>query len=94
MQMLRCHENGCAEGTLECGSVSYGLLLGLHGGSFAAALQGASRIFMQSGAPQAHEICAQHDSANFSQLLGARDWAWLTMTERASGWMIRNSVFP
>jgi hypothetical protein len=61
MQILRCHENGCAEGTLECGTVSYRLLLGLQGGSFAASLQGASRIFMRCGAPQAHKICAQDD---------------------------------
>jgi hypothetical protein len=75
-ESLRCHENACAEGTLECGSASYRLWFGIQGGSFAAALQGASRIFMRSGEPKDHEVCAQDDSAsNFSQLL--TPWAKL-----------------
>ena len=43
----------CAEGILECGSASYRLQLGMKGGSFAAALQGAARIFMLPGYPSA-----------------------------------------
>ena len=60
-ETLRCHENACAEGTLECGSASYRLRLGIQGGSFAAALQGASRIFMRNGEPKDHGVCAQGD---------------------------------
>jgi len=44
-----CSENDCSEGTSECGSDSYRLCFEFHGGSFAAALQGASRIFMVHG---------------------------------------------
>ena len=40
---------------MECGSVSYRLWFGFQGGSFAAALQGAVRIFMVSGCPWRHE---------------------------------------
>jgi hypothetical protein len=73
--MSDCHENACAEGTVECGSASYRLWLRIQGGSFAAALQGASRIFMRSGEPKDHEIFAQDDSAsNFSQLQRA-EWS-------------------
>jgi hypothetical protein len=59
-----CFENGCAEGTLDCGRSSYRFCLARLGGmsawertksgSFAAAVQSASRIFMHSGEPQAH----------------------------------------
>jgi hypothetical protein len=49
----RYSENACAEGTLECGSARYRGSLEFQGGSFAAALQGASRIFMVSGCPSA-----------------------------------------
>ena len=34
-----------AEGAVECGSASYRLRFGLHGGSFAAALHGTPRVF-------------------------------------------------
>jgi len=44
-----CFENDCAEGTLECGSASCRLSFGFEGRNSAAALQGASRIFMVSG---------------------------------------------
>jgi hypothetical protein len=36
--------------------------LGVQGGSFAAAVQGASRIFVQRGEPKDHGICGQDDS--------------------------------
>jgi len=38
------------------------LSLGIQG-SFAAALQGASRIFVQGGEPKHHGICAHDDSS-------------------------------
>jgi len=47
-----CFENASAEGTLECGSVSYRRSLEFQGGSFAAALHDGLRIFMLSGRPQ------------------------------------------
>ena len=52
---------GCAEGALECGSVSYRLWLGFQAGSSAAAVQGASRIFMRGGEPKDHEVFARND---------------------------------
>ena len=66
--ILRCHENGCAEGTLECGGLTPPSPLGLHAGGTlrrrqAVALQGASRIFMDSGEPKDHEIFAQNERA-------------------------------
>jgi len=48
-----CFENACAEGTLECGSVSYRRSLEFQCGSFAAALHDGLRIFMLSGCPAA-----------------------------------------
>jgi hypothetical protein len=67
MEILRCHENGCAEGTLECGSASYRLVLSEWKAAsplrFAAALQGASRILMQGGEPKDHGISAQNDGS-------------------------------
>jgi len=48
-ELIRCPENTCAEGALECGSASYRLSFGFQGGSSAAALQGAARIFVVSG---------------------------------------------
>jgi hypothetical protein len=58
------YENGCAEGILDCGSSSYRFCLARLGGmsawkrtksgSFAAAVQSASRIFIHGGEPQAH----------------------------------------
>jgi hypothetical protein len=33
--------------------------LGIHGASYAAAVQGASRIFMQGGEPEGHEVGAR-----------------------------------
>ena len=51
-EVLRCPENDCAEGTLDCGSARYRLSDRLQGGSFAAAVQGASRIFIQGGEAQ------------------------------------------
>jgi hypothetical protein len=36
--------------------------LAIQGGSFAAAVQSASRIFMQGGEPKDREIFAQNDS--------------------------------
>ena len=59
--MSDCHENASAEGTLACGSVSYRLWLSVQGGSLAAALQGASRIFMPSSEPKDHGLRAQDD---------------------------------
>jgi len=53
--MSDCFENACAEGTLECGSVSYRRSLEFHGGSFAAALHDGLRILMVSGCPSADE---------------------------------------
>jgi hypothetical protein len=44
--------------------------LGIQGGSFAAAVQGASRIFMQCGEPKDHEICPRNDSVQ----KGFRSW--------------------
>ena len=60
-RFLRRHENDCAEGTLECGSGAAALNSKRYGGSSAAALQGASRIFMQSSKPKHHGICAHND---------------------------------
>jgi len=50
--MRGCFENRCAEGTLECGSVSYRLWSGS---------QGAARIFMKSGEPKDHEVDARNE---------------------------------
>jgi hypothetical protein len=36
--------------------------LAIQGGSFAAALQGASRIFMHRSEPKDHEVCARNDT--------------------------------
>jgi hypothetical protein len=55
--MSDCHENACAEGTLEYGSSSYRLAYVPHepkAVAAATALQGASRIFMQRGEPKDH----------------------------------------
>jgi hypothetical protein len=59
-----CYENGCAEGTLDCGRSRYRFCLARLGGmsawertksgSFAAAVQSASRVFIHRGEPQAH----------------------------------------
>jgi hypothetical protein len=65
-QILR-HEN--ARSALECGirqlTDSYRLLIVQCKAAaplrFAAALQGASRIFMHGGEPKDHEVCAQDD---------------------------------
>ena len=62
-EVLRCHENDCAEGTLDCGSARYRLSDWFQGGRFPAAVQGASRIFRHRGEPKAHGICAQDDTA-------------------------------
>ena len=51
-KILRCDENGCAEGTLEYDGVGYRLFAGIQGGSFASGVQGASHTFMQRGEPQ------------------------------------------
>jgi hypothetical protein len=66
-EILRCHENGRAEGTLECGGLTPPSPLGLYAlGTLrrrqAAALQGASRILTHGGEPQDHEVFAQNDS--------------------------------
>jgi hypothetical protein len=62
MQTLR-HES--ARSALECGSASYRLPFVQCKAAaplrFAAALQGASRIFMQGGERKDHGICAQDD---------------------------------
>jgi hypothetical protein len=62
-QILRCHES--ARSALECGSASYRLVFVECKAAvplrFAAALQGASRIFMDGGEPKDHEVCAQDD---------------------------------
>ena len=79
-EILRCHENDCAEGTLECGSSSYRLFdpLESKAAAEAAALQGASRIFMHRGEPKDHEVCAQNDSVEgfFRSLYRAAKGAW------------------
>jgi predicted transcriptional regulator len=43
------------------------LSFGIHGGNSAAALQGASHIFMQRGELQAHEMFAENDSAGVTR---------------------------
>jgi hypothetical protein len=45
------------------------LSLGIQGGSLAAAVQGASRIFMQRGEPRAHGICARNDKLVYLQFV-------------------------
>ncbi len=67
---IECHEKGCAEGTLECGSSSYRLSLPPQhicrmsrrrkAVAAATALQGASRIFIASRMPQgAWTLCVR-----------------------------------
>jgi tetratricopeptide (TPR) repeat protein len=68
-EILRCHENGCAEGTLECGGLTPPsplcvYALGTPRRRQAAALQGASRIFMHGGEPEGHEVYAQDNKAD------------------------------
>jgi hypothetical protein len=50
------------------------LLPGFQGGSFAAALQGASRIVMHGGEPKGHEVFARNDPSGdgFTNVLQER----------------------
>jgi len=50
-----CSEEAGSEGIMECGSASYRPSLEFQGGSFAAALHDALRIFMISGCQSANE---------------------------------------
>ena len=64
-EILR-HENDCAEGTLECGGLTPPSPLGRYALATlrrrrAAALQGASRIFMHGGESKDHDVLAQDD---------------------------------
>jgi hypothetical protein len=77
----RRHENGCAEGTLKCGSLTPPSLLGLHAEDTlrrrqAAALQGASRIFTHGGEPKDHGILARNGSGQEGKGKGLY---WLVM---------------
>ena len=59
----RCHANACAEGALECGSGAAAFPPGIQGGSSAATLQGASRIFVHGGERKHHGVYARNDIA-------------------------------
>ena len=62
---------------LECGSEAAAFLPGFHGGSFAAALQGASRIVTAAKNPPSTLSGVRHEQQGF--------FASLSMTVRARG---------
>jgi len=62
---MKCGWVACAGGALDCGSDSYRLLIlaaladpKLKAVASATAVQSASRIFIPSGEPEAHEVFA------------------------------------
>jgi hypothetical protein len=77
----RCPENDCAEGALECGGLTPPSPLGRRAGGTlrrrqAAALQGASRIFMHGGEPKDHGFCAWNNKGQDGKGKGLY---WLVM---------------
>ena len=76
--MSECNEFDCAEGTLECGGLTPPSRLGLYALGTprrrqAAALQGASRVFMHGSEPQDHEAGSAVRAGLVSH---PEEWPW------------------